>query len=143
LSRAVLASVEIAFFLTFARVLFGVRIFGSVFAVGAFALAGAFSFSGLSLLVASRAQNSESASGLINLATMPMTVVSGVFFSASHFPAWAQPAIKALPLTALNDGLRALMIDGASLAAIWPQAAVLGVWGLGTFGVALRIFRWV
>jgi ABC-type multidrug transport system permease subunit len=142
LSRALWAVAEIAFYVGFARLLFGVRVFGSVVGLGLFALAGALCFAGLSLAVSCRAQNSETASGLMNLVSMPMVVLSGVFFSASHFPAWTQPAIKLLPLTALNDGLRAIMIDGASIAALGSQALVLLVWGLASFGFALRFFRW-
>jgi ABC-2 type transport system permease protein len=71
-----------------------------------------------------------------------MTVVSGVFFSASHFPDWAQPVIRALPLTALIDGLRAISIDGAGVAALLGPSVVLVLWGVGSFALALRLFRW-
>ena len=117
--------------------------FGSYAAFILFGLAGSLSFSGLSLLVASRAQNAETASGLMNLVTMPMMILSGVFFSASNFPGWMQPLVRVLPLTALNDGLRAILNDGAALSALGPQLAVLAVWGLVPFVLALRIFRWV
>jgi ABC-2 type transport system permease protein len=142
LNRALLATAEIAFFVVFSRLIFGVRVFGSLGSLALFALAGAFCFAGLALAVSCRAQNSETASGLMNLASMPMVVLSGVFFSSSHFPAWAQPAIRILPLTALNDGLRAIMTDGAPLAALWSQGLVLAVWGFASFALALRFFRW-
>jgi ABC-2 type transport system permease protein len=142
LSRLLLAAAETAFFLVFARVLFDVRVAGSLLDYGTLAMAGALSFGGLGLLVATRADNAETANGLMNLATLPMIVVSGVFFSASNFPGWMQPLIQALPLTALNDGLRAIAIDGSSL---WEQSSrllLLGGWGLLSFVVALRFFRW-
>jgi ABC-type multidrug transport system permease subunit len=104
---------------------------------------GSTAFGGLALLVVCRASNAETASGLINLASMPMMVLSGVFFSASNFPDWLQPLIKVLPLTALNDGLRAIMLDGAPLLALWPQGLVLGVWGLVPFLIAVRYFKWM
>jgi len=50
--------------------------------------------------------------------------------------------VKALPLTALNDALRAVMLDGAGLAATGPQLLNLTVWGVLSFAIALRIFRW-
>jgi ABC-type multidrug transport system permease subunit len=78
----------------------------------------------------------------MNLVTLPMTVLSGVFFSASHFPGWAQPVLKALPLTALIDGLRAISIDGAGVGALLGPALVLVLWGAGSFALALRLFRW-
>jgi ABC-2 type transport system permease protein len=142
LSRVLLALLETVFFLTFARILFSVRVTGSTLSFCLLAAAGALSFGGLGLLVASRAQNSETANGLMNLVTLPMTVLSGVFFAASHFPAWMQPLVKALPLTALIDGLRAISIDGASLWALHGQLFVLLLWGAAGFAVALRIFRW-
>lgn len=141
-ARVVLGVAEVAFFLVFARLLFDVRVFGSVATLFAFGLLGAMSFGGVSLLIASRAQTNETAAGLMNAVTMPMMVLSGVFFSASHFPAWMQPLIRVLPLTALNDGLRAIMIDGAAPAAVATEAAILVGWGGAAFAVALRIFRW-
>jgi ABC-type multidrug transport system permease subunit len=142
LMRVVLAVAEIGFFLGFSRLFFGVRVFGSTLSLGLFALAGSLSLAGLGLVVSSRAQNSETASGLMNLVSMPMMALSGVFFSSSHFPGWSQPAIKLLPLTALNDGLRAIMIDGASIASLGSQALVLAVWGAASFALSLRFFRW-
>jgi ABC-type polysaccharide/polyol phosphate export permease len=103
---------------------------------------GSASFAGMAILVASRAQNSETMSGLMNLVMLPMFVLSGVFFSSAHFPDFMQPAVKALPLTALCDGLRAVIVDGAGLATIAGSLAVLGVWGLISFAVGLRLFRW-
>ncbi|MGO8971252.1 MAG: ABC transporter permease [Myxococcaceae bacterium] len=142
LSRLLLAVFETGFFLAFARLLFNVRVAGSLLSFVLVAAAGALSFGGVGLLVASRAQNTETAGGLMNLVTLPMTVLSGVFFSASHFPGWMQPLVKALPLTAVIDALRAISIDAAPL---WTQGGallVLAVWGALAFALALRIFRW-
>jgi ABC-type polysaccharide/polyol phosphate export permease len=73
---------------------------------------------------------------------MPMWIFSGVFFSYHKFPAIAQPFIKALPLTALNDSLRATIIEGASLGSQAGRLTVLAVWGSVSFILALRWFRW-
>ena len=106
-------------------------------------LFGAAAFAGVSLLCGSRAQNSETVSGLMNLFMLPMFVLSGVFFSSLNFPDGLQPIIQGLPLTALNDALRALMNEGAGLAELTTKLAVLGAWGVVSFAVALRMFRWV
>ncbi|MBI3180872.1 MAG: ABC transporter permease [Myxococcales bacterium] len=142
LTRTALALVEMAFFVGFARLLFDVRVFGSSVELAGFGLLGSICCGGLGLLVASRSRTLEGASGLMNLATMPMMGLSGVFFSAAHFPSWMQPALKALPLTALNDGLRAIMIDGAGLEAIWLEGAILAAWGVLCYAAALKLFRW-
>ena len=99
-------------------------------------------FSGLGLLTAARPRTIEGVSGLMNLVMVPMWVFSGVFFASSNFPDAAQPFVQALPLTALNDALRAVMNDGEPLRAIWSELAILGVWGGASFVAALKLFRW-
>lgn len=142
LHRLVLAAVEVAFLLGFAALVFGVEVRGSWVALAGVTALGTLGFGGLGLLIGSRAQNLETASGLVNLASLPMWLLSGVFFATSNFPGWMQPVVKALPLTALNDALRAVVLDGAGLAAVAGEAAVLGAWAGVTTALALRGFRW-
>jgi len=142
LHRVVLAAVEIAFLLTFAWLAFGVAVTGSFLALAVVGLGGTLAFGGLGLLIASRARNIETASGLMNLASLPMWLLSGVFFSTANFPEGMRPLVKALPLTALNDGLRAVVLDGAGLAAVGLDVGILVAWTVVTFGLALRWFRW-
>lgn len=126
----------------FARATFGVRVFGSSLSVVGLSLFASWSFAGLGLLCASRAENTETANGLINLVTLPMYVVSGVFFSSARFPELLQPVIRWLPLSAFNEALRHIVNDGASLVSQASQLAVLLIWGAVSFGLALRLFRW-
>ncbi len=142
LARLVFLAGEVGALLGFAVLAFAVPIRGSLVTVAVVALLGALAFGGLGLLVASRARTIEAVSGWMNFAMLPMWVVSGVFFSSSHFPAAAQPFIHALPLTALNDAFRAVMLDGASLAGIAGEAGILAAWTVICFGIALKVFRW-
>jgi ABC-2 type transport system permease protein len=142
ISRLAFVLVEVPVLLGFARLAFGVEVRGSLVAVGLVATLGAAAFAGLGLLCAARAQNTETANGLVNLVTLPMFVVSGVFFSSARFPPLLQPVIRFLPLTALNEALRALVNDGAALSQIPLQLMVLTAWMVVTFAVSLRIFRW-
>ena len=105
-------------------------------------LMAAFGFGGLGLLIASRAQTIEGASGLMNASMVPMWLLSGVFFSSENFPRAFQPFIKALPLTATNDALRATMLRGDGWASIGPELAILLVWAVGCGWLALKLFRW-
>ncbi len=141
-SRFVFLVLEIAVILLFGVLAFGVPIRGSLVLLLLTALLGSLSFAGLGLLVAARAQTLEAASGLMNFVMVPMWLLSGVFFSAERFPKAAQPLIQALPLTALNDALRAVMLEGKGLPAITGELLLLAVWGLVTFAIALKIFRW-
>jgi ABC-type multidrug transport system permease subunit len=141
-SRLVLMLVEVGLLLGFGVLAFHMRIMGSPWSILLIGAIGAISFGGLGLLTASRAQKIESASGLMNLVMMPMWIFSGVFFSGERFPAMVQPFIKALPLTALNDALRASILEGASLASQSGRILIMVLWGGISFALALRWFRW-
>ena len=91
-------------------------------ALACVSLLGALAFTGLGLLTAARPRTIEGVSGLMNLVMVPMWVFSGIFFSTERFPAAIQPFVQALPLTALNDALRAVMLDGAGLVGRWPRS---------------------
>ncbi|HVN78970.1 MAG TPA: ABC transporter permease, partial [Terriglobia bacterium] len=105
-------------------------------------LLGSMCFAGMGLLVASRAQKIETVTGLMNLVMLPMYVLSGVFFSAERFPGILRPFIHALPLTALNDALRSVILEGSSLVSQAGELATMTAWGLVSFLLALRWFRW-
>ena len=141
-SRLVLMVIEVGLLLGFGVLVFHMRVRGSILSVMFLGMLGAVTFGGVGLLTACRAQKIESVSGLINLVMMPMWIFSGVFFSYDKFPAMAHPFIKALPLTALNDALRATIIEGASLGSQSGRLLVLAVWGGVSFVLALRWFRW-
>lgn len=141
-SRFVFLILEVGVILAFGVAAFHVPIRGSMGLLGLTTILGALSFAGIGLLVAARARTLEAASGLMNLVMVPMWLLSGVFFSSERFPEASQPFIKALPLTALNDALRAVMLEGKGLAAIAGALAVLVAWGVVSFAAALKIFRW-
>src|ERR1039458_1124942 len=141
-SRLVLMVIEVGLLLGFGVVVFHMRVAGSILSVIVLGSIGAIAFGGIGLLTACRTEKIESVSGLINLVMMPMWIFSGVFFSYERFPAIAHPFIKALPLTVLNDALRARSEEGASLGSQSGRLLVLAVWGGVSFVLALRWFRW-
>jgi ABC-type multidrug transport system permease subunit len=142
LSRLVLLVVEIGVLLGFGALVFHVPVRGSLVDFGVLCTLGSLTFCALGLLLASRAKTIEAASGLMNFVMMPMWIASGVFFSAQRFPNILQPVIKALPLTAVIDALRAIMLQGANLARLAPQLGVLGAWLIVCFVLAMKLFRW-
>jgi ABC-2 type transport system permease protein len=141
-SRLLLMVIEIGLLLIFGVLFFHMRVLGSIFSIAVLGGLGSLTFGGVGLLTASRAQKIESISGLINLVMMPMWIFSGVFFSYERFPAAIHPLIKALPLTALNDALRASILEGTPLLQQWPRLLVLVLWGGISFLLALKWFRW-
>jgi ABC-2 type transport system permease protein len=142
LSRLSMLVIEVVGFLGFARLVFGVPFRGSLWQLGFLCVLTSLAFSALGLLVASRARTMEAASGLMNLVMLPMWILSGVFFSASRFPAVIQPVVRALPLTAAIEMIRGNMLQGLNLWQLTTQMAILLTWLVVAFTISLRIFRW-
>jgi ABC-type multidrug transport system permease subunit len=142
LSRLAMLVIEVVAFLGFSRLVFGVPFRGSLWQLGLLCVFTSLAFSALGLLVASRAKTMEAVSGLMNLVMLPMWILSGVFFSASRFPAMIQPVVRALPLTAAIDALRGNMLQGMNLGQLVVQVGILLVWMVVPFAISLRIFRW-
>lgn len=143
ISRLVFVAIDIIFFLSFAYLAFDIKVRGNWLALFVLVALGAFCFSGLGLLVGSRAQRMETAAGLMNAILMPSWLLCGVFFSADRYPGAVQPVIQALPLTQLNNGLRAVINDGAGFDAIGLPVLVLLAWTVFSFALAKKLFRWI
>ncbi|HEX2453783.1 MAG TPA: ABC transporter permease [Vicinamibacterales bacterium] len=141
-SRLLFLIPEAGALLLFAYFVLGVPLRGSLLLLIGISLLGALAFSGLGLLTAARPRTIEGVSGIMNLVMVPMWIFSGIFFSTERFPATMQPFVQALPLTALNNALRGVMLEGTGLLSLLPEIALLAVWGAVSFMVALKIFRW-
>ncbi len=142
-SRLLFMLPELVVILGAGVLLFGMPVRGSWLAVLTLALVGAGAFAGLGMLVACRAERIETVSGLMNAVMVPMWLLSGIFFSSERFPDMLQPLVQALPLTQLNDALRAVILEGASLASQAWRVLALAAWGAVSFVLALRWFRWM
>jgi len=142
LARTLFLVAEVAALVAFGWIVFGVAVHGSIAWLLVLTLAGGGAFTGLALLIASRTDSTEVASGLMNAFQLPMWLLSGAFFSYERFPAAFHPFIQALPLTALNDALRLVMNEGASPLATLPHLGVLVAWGALGILLALKLFKW-
>lgn len=142
LSRLLFLIAEVVALLLAGNLIFEMQLFGNIAEVIVMSIGGAFAFSGLALLIAARSESTEVASGWMNFAMLPMWLLSGSFFDYSRFPEVVLPFIRLLPLTALNDGLRIIINDGASILGAGSQLVVLIVWGFIGFAVSLSTFKW-
>jgi len=142
LSRLVFMIPQIALTLLVAYWMFDFRIYGNYAAVIFLVVLGAFEFAAVGLMVGSRAQTMETASGLMNFVMLPLYTLCGAFFSYERFPEIFHPIIRWLPLTPIIDSLRAVMSEGEPLLAQWPEIVVMTVWSVIPFGIAMLIFRW-
>jgi ABC-2 type transport system permease protein len=142
LARLVFIGLEVPPVVLFAWLAFGTTVQGSFLALTLIVILGAMAFAGLGLLASARTRTIEGLSGALNLVMFPMFVLSGVFFPASRYPDAIQPFIQALPLTALNDALRAVYNDALPLGAYAHEIAILAAWMVAGFLLTLRWFRW-
>ncbi|MFM7055520.1 MAG: ABC transporter permease [Planctomycetota bacterium] len=141
-SRMVFMFPEIVAILVISQLMFDVSSHGGYGPVLVIVLLGAFQFASIGLIIASRARTLEAVGGLMNLTMVPMWIGSGIFFSSERFPDAVQPLIRILPLTPVISSLRQVMQEGAGLAAISPNLALMAFWSATCFLVALKIFRW-
>jgi ABC-2 type transport system permease protein len=142
ITRILLGTFDISLLILFSYLYFGTIITGSITALLVVFLAGTFAFAGIAILMASRTSNTEVANGLVNAVTLPMMILSGIFFNYHNFPDWAIPVIQALPLTLLADSLRSIFIEGAGLIEVLRPVIILSAIGLVAFTAGLRVFKW-
>jgi ABC-2 type transport system permease protein len=142
LARLLWLVLEVGIILAFGALVFHTAVRGSWLAFALVTLLGTLTFSAIGLLVAVRARTIEAVSGLMNVVQLPMWLLSGSFFSAERFPAVMQPLVQVLPLTLVNNALRAIMNESAGLATVAPAAGLIAAWGLVSFFAALKWFRW-
>jgi len=142
ITRLLLLSLELGLLIGFAYSFFDVLVHGSWIAFSLLVLAGTWAFSGLAFLMSSRTAKTAVANGLINAITLPMTIVSGIFFSYQGFPEWLVAVIRWLPLTLLADNLRSIFNEGYNLTQVLLPSAILFSFGSVLFAVALRIYKW-
>jgi ABC-2 type transport system permease protein len=142
ISRLLFTISEVLLLLVFARAVFGVASQGGYASIGLLIVLGSLEFSGIGLLVASRAQTIETVSGLMNAVMLPMWIGSGIFFSMERFPTAMQTALNWLPLTPLIHALRSVMLEGTSIVHLGTDLALIAAWGCVAFALALRWFRW-
>ena len=140
--RILMNFVEAGLLFLVAWLVFNISIQGSVAALLTLFIAGNFAFAGIAIFMSSHTSKTEVGNGLINAVSMPMMVLSGVFFSYHNFPEWSIPTIQKFPLTMLADGIRSIMIEGAGFAETALQIAILGSIGLVFFVAGMKMFRW-
>lgn len=141
-SRSIFLALELALLVGFGKLVFGTTIRGNPLDVALIGVVGAASFAAISLIIGARLDNTEVANGWMNFVMLPMWILSGSFFSYERFPEWLKLPIRLLPLTAVNDALRAVYNDGASLVGVGFELGVLVAWGIAGFAIALKTFRW-
>lgn len=115
---------------------------GSIFAFVVYAAIGATTFTSLATLLGSRGRNVSTCYSVINIITLPLALFSGIWFDASYLPQWLADLFSYLPLAPLAEGLRAIAVEGHSIATLMPKILLLLVYALGAAVIARSVFKW-
>jgi ABC-2 type transport system permease protein len=99
-------------------------------------------FMGFGFFVSSVSKNQNVIPIYANLFMFPQYFLSGTFFPKTILPQNIHWLIEALPLTALNDGLRKVAFEGLHLNDCWKQIGILAAWGVVIYALAIWVFRW-
>jgi ABC-2 type transport system permease protein len=142
IGRMFIMGLELTVILSAGFLLFGFRIQGSWSAFLGLCVLGTASFTAIAIAAGARMTQTSTYNSLVNLLTLPMMLLSGIWFSRSHFPAWSQDFLQLLPLTALVDGLRHIALEGEGWREVQSQLWLLTLYGVIAFGWARNRFRW-
>ena len=142
LSAAILAFLVVLVNFLFARVVFGVRVEGSM--AGFLAVSAAFSLmtAGFGMLVATLGKTPDATRGLSILATLLAVMLGGAWIPMFLFPEWLQKASLIVPTSWAMNGLEAMTWRGLGLSAAWAPVLVLVGFAVAFGLVALARFRW-
>jgi ABC-2 type transport system permease protein len=141
-SRFVIVVITSIFVFTATNLFLGFMMRGSYLLLLLITMASVFCMISLGLIFATRIKSEELASGLMNIITLPMLLLSGVFFSLEGTPEILQTVSRVFPLTHFVEGARSIMLDGAGIAELLPNFLILGGFTIVFLVVASALFRW-
>lgn len=118
------------------------RMFGNYFLLFSIFTLGAICMITLGLIITSRLATEEVANGILNLVSWPMMFLSGVWFSLEGAPHWMQLLSNVFPLSHVTTAARAVMLEGAGIAQIWPHMLTLGIMSIIFLAIGAWLFRW-
>ena len=141
LSRLIIGIAQVAI-LFGVGIWFGLQMFGDYLTLLVIVLIGSAIFLAVGFAIAGWAKNEDQAAPVANLVSLPMMFLSGVFFPREAMPDFLASITQFMPLTYVNEALRAIVNQGAGLLSLGPQLLGMGAWAVITFVLAVRMFRW-
>lgn len=141
-SQLVISVLQAVVLIGMALLLFDLQIDGNLMAVLVMVMLGSLAFISLGFVISSFARNQEAADALANAISFPMLFLAGVFFPVDAAPSWLQPITKLMPLRYLADGMREIMVNGATIPDEWFNVLVMVGTAIVGLILSVRLFRW-
>ena len=134
--------VSVTLMFVVASFVFDFNMRGDWFNLAVFIVLGIITMFGFGLAIGGWARNENQSAALTNIVAFPLMFLSGVFFPRFLMPEWLQGITGFLPLTPIIDGLRMIMTEGKTLLALGPELALIAIWGVVIYTIAIKVFRW-
>lgn len=141
-SQTVIGLMTMAILFAVAITVFDLEVVGNIFALVFFLTISIMMILGIGLAIGGWAKNERQAAPLSNIIVFPMLFLSGTFFPRYIMPDWLQTISTYLPLTPVIEGIRLISTEGKTLVQVAPQVALIGIWGIIIYVIAIRLFRW-
>ncbi len=142
LTRVVVLMLQIGIMVAVGVLFLNLHFIGNILSLMLVGLLGAVVFLAFGFALAGISKSEDQVAPIANVISLPMLLLSGVFFSRSDLPGFVHTITDVLPLTYLADGMRSIAIDGSSLVQVAPQIAGLVVWSVIAVFIAVKMFRW-
>ena len=140
-SFAVVSLAQVLAILLVGRLVFNVEVAGSYLWLAITIFLGLAAMLSIGYVIGSALKSSTSVNAIINLVAFPMIFLGGSYFPLDA-PTVLEPVVQAIPLTHLNDALRAIVNHADGVSDLWLSWTVLAVWIGAGFILSMRLFRW-
>jgi ABC-2 type transport system permease protein len=140
--RLVVVMVQVCIIIGVGVLFFDLHFLGNFLELFLIALMGGVVFLSIGFALAGISKSEDQVAPLANVISLPMMLLSGIFFSRNNLPGVIHTITDFFPLTYLADAMRSIAIDGASLSQVGPQLLGLGIWSVISSTIAVKMFRW-
>jgi ABC-2 type transport system permease protein len=142
--RFILSAIQAVLLTLVGILLYGASIDINIISFFLIFIVGTIAFSAIGFMVSSLTKTPDSYFGLANLISFVMMFLSGIFFDSAALPSYIKPISDILPLTYFANGIRDGMVYGLGIMhpAFWLNLGVLAAWGVVTFVIGSRFYKW-
>jgi len=134
--------VQILLLLLIGILAFKIKINGNYFWLWLVMTIGGLCFLSVGFALTGLIRSARSATPICMTVYFLLMFLGGLFFPVNVMPEFLKHIANALPATNLNDILRMVMLQGATLADVWQELLIVGGWTAGCLILAVKFFRW-
>jgi len=140
--RYLLILVQAVILLIIGVLAYDIRISGSLLLLWLVVTLGGMCLLSIGFALTTFIRSSRASNAITMVVLFVLLFLSGLFVSTEMLPDFLGTISSGLPSTHLNDAIRAIVVQGDGMGAIWQSLLVFGIWGGVCLVIAVRFFRW-